>query len=57
MISLLLLVAAILGFIGGSIWLFSAAIGFLILKMFPLLLVVLVLAGIGLLVFRYYWRQ
>jgi hypothetical protein len=57
MISLIAVAAAILGFLGGSIWIFTAAIGFLVLKMYPLMLVALVLTSIGLLAFKHYWRN
>ena len=57
MFSLIAIAAAILGFIGGSFWIFSAAVGFLILKMYPLLLVAIVAIGVGLLALKYYYRR
>ena len=59
MITLTLFTAAavLIGFLGGTFWLATAAIGFLVLKMYPLLLVLIVLIGVGLLAFKHYWRQ
>ncbi len=54
MLSLLLIAAVILGFLSGSIWLFTAALGALMVKMFPILLVAIAIAGGGLLAFKYY---
>ena len=59
MITLTLFTAAavLIGFLGGTFWLATAAIGFLVLKMYPLLLVLIVFIGVGLLAFKHYWRQ
>ena len=54
MISLLLVLAITLGFLSGSVWLFSIALGTLMVKMFPILLLAVALVGGGLLAFRYY---
>jgi hypothetical protein len=57
LISLIAIAAAILGFFGGSLWIFSAAIGFLIVKMYPLMLVALVVICAGMLALKYYGGQ
>jgi hypothetical protein len=57
MITLFLVAAATIGFLGGSLWLFTAAIGFLLVKMFPILLVVLAIAGAAFLAFNHYYRN
>jgi hypothetical protein len=57
MFSLIAIAAAILGFLGGSLWIFTAAVGFLILKMYPLILVAIVVIGTGLLALKYYWGR
>ena len=57
MFTLLLVLAVVLGFLSGSIWLFSAAVGALMVKMFPILLVLLVLAGAAFLAFKYFYRR
>lgn len=54
MLSLLLIVTVILGFLSGSIWLFAAAIGVLAIKMFPILLVVIAIGGGAVLIFKYH---
>ena len=56
MISLLLVLTAVLDFLSGSIWLFTAALGVLMVKMFPVLLVAIALIGGGLLTIRYYTK-
>jgi hypothetical protein len=56
MLSLIAIATAILGFIGGSLWIFSAAVGFLILKMYPVLMIVLLVIGVGFLAIKYYGR-
>jgi hypothetical protein len=55
--TLIAIAVAAIGFIGGSLWLFSAAVGFLFLKMYPVLAVLAVIIGFGLLALKYYWRQ
>ena len=55
--SIIAIAVAVAGFMAGSLWLFSAAIGFLVLKMYPLLLALIVFIGAGLLAFKHYWRQ
>jgi hypothetical protein len=57
LISLLLVLAAVLGFLSGSIWLFTAALGALMVKMYPILLIAIAIAGGGLLAFKYYFRR
>ena len=57
MITLFLVAAATIGFLGGSLWLFTAAICFLLVKMFPILLVVLAIAGAAFLAFNHYYRN
>ena len=57
MISLLLLAASILGFVTGSLWLFTGAITALMAKMFPVLLLTAVLVGGGYLVLRHYFKK
>ena len=57
MLTLALVVAVVLGFVSGSIWLFSAAVGVLMVKMFPILLVFLAIAGIGFLAFNYFKKR
>ena len=57
MFTLALVVAVVLGFVSGSIWLFSAAVGVLMVKMFPILLVFLAIAGIGFLAFNYFKKR
>jgi hypothetical protein len=55
--SLIAIAVAAIGFIGGSLWLFSAAAGFLIVTMYPVFAMLAVIIGIGLLALKYYWRQ
>jgi hypothetical protein len=57
LISLLLVLAAVLGFLSGSIWLFTAALGALVVTAYPLLLIAIAIAGGGLLAFKYYFRR
>ena len=57
MLSLLLLTAVVLGFLSGSIWLFTAALGILMVKMYPILLVAIAIAGGGLLATQYYLKK
>jgi hypothetical protein len=57
MLSLLLVAAVILGFLSGSLWLFAAAVSVLAIKMFPILLVVIALAGGAVLAVRYYFNK
>jgi len=54
MLSLLLITAVVLGFLSGSIWLFTAALGALMVKMFPVLLVLLAIGAAAFLAFNYY---
>ena len=54
MLTLALVVAVVLGFVSGSFWLFTAAVGVLMVKIFPILLVFLAVAGIGFLAFKYF---
>jgi hypothetical protein len=55
--SLIAIAAATIAFMGGSIWIFSAAVSYLIATMFPVFSVLAVIIGIGLLALKYYWRQ
>jgi hypothetical protein len=57
MLSLLLIAAAALGFLSGSIWLFTAALGALMVKMFPILLVAIAITGGAVLAFKYYFNR
>ena len=57
MLTVALVVALALGFVSGSIWLFTAAVGALMVKMFPILLVLLALGGAGFLAFKHYYRK
>lgn len=57
MLTVALVVAVALGFVSGSLWLFTAAIGALMVKMFPILLVFLAIAGIGILAFKYFYKR
>jgi hypothetical protein len=57
MLTLALVTAVVLGFVSGSIWLFTAAIGALMVKMFPILLVFLAIVGIGFLAFNYFNKR
>jgi hypothetical protein len=43
-----------LGFISGSVWVLTAAVGTLVVKMFPLTLVFFAIVGAGYLAFFYY---
>ena len=54
MLTLALVVAVVLGFVSGSLWLFAAAVSALMVKIFPILLVFLAIAGIGFLAFKYF---
>jgi hypothetical protein len=56
LISLLLLTAIVLGFLSGSIWLFTAALGALMVKMFPILLAAVAATIGGFLAYKYYFR-
>ena len=57
MLSLLLIAAVVLGFLSGSVWFFTAALSALLIKMFPILLVVIALAGGAVLAFRHYFNK
>ncbi|MBK6510928.1 MAG: hypothetical protein IPG06_16775 [Haliea sp.] len=57
LLTLLLVLAVVLGFISGSIWLFTAAVGALMVNMFPILLVLLALVAAAFLIFKYYYRR
>jgi hypothetical protein len=48
---------AVLGFLSGSIWLFTAALGALMVKMYPILLIAIAVVGGGLLAFNYYFKR
>ncbi len=54
MFTLLILAAVVLGFLSGSIWLFSVAVSALMVKMFPILLVAIAIGGGALLAFKHY---
>ncbi len=47
---------AVLGFISGSLYIFSAAVGYLALKMYPVLIIILVIGGIDILAARHYLK-
>jgi hypothetical protein len=55
--TLLLVLLVGLGFVSGSIWILSAAIGALVVKMFPLTLVFFAVVGAGYLAFHYYQQR
>ncbi len=57
MLTLLLVFAVVLGFLSGSIWIFTAAVGALMVKMFPILLVLLALGAAAFLAFKHYYRK
>ncbi len=58
MLTTLLLVFLVgLGFVSGSIWVLTAAVGALLVKMFPLTLVFFAIAGAGYLAFFYYFNK
>ena len=57
MLTLALVVAVVLGFVSGSIWLFTAAVGALMFKMFPILLVFLAIVGISFLALKYFKKR
>ena len=57
MFTLALLAATGLGFLSGSIWLFSAAIAALMVKLFPVLLIAIVIGGGAVLAFKFYFRR
>jgi hypothetical protein len=57
MLSLLLIAAVVLGFLSGSIWLFTAALGALMVKMFPVLLIAIAITGGAALAFKYYFNR
>jgi hypothetical protein len=57
LLTLLLVFAVVLGFVSGSIWLFTAAVGALMVKMFPILLVLLALGAAAFLIFKHYYRK
>jgi hypothetical protein len=57
MFSILILIAVALGFLSGSLWLFTIALGFLLVTMFPALLVAIVICAAGVLTFKHYYRR
>lgn len=57
MLTLALVFAVVLGFVSGSIWLFTAAVGALMVKIFPIFLVLLVLGAAAFLAFKHYYRR
>ncbi len=54
--SLVAIVAAIFGFVSGSLWLFTVAVGFLFMQMYPVFVFVLLTLCVGLLAAKHYWR-
>ncbi len=54
MLTLALVLAVVFGFLSGSIWLFTAAVGALTVKLFPIVLVFFAIAGAAYLTFIYY---
>ena len=57
MLLLLLVLAVVLGFLSGSVWLFGIAITALTVKIFPLMLIVIVISGVAILTFKYYYKD
>ncbi len=57
MLTLLLTLAVVLGFLSGSLWLFGIAITALTVKMFPLMLIAIVIGGGAILAFKYYYKE
>jgi hypothetical protein len=57
MLSILIFAAVVLGFFTGSLWLFTAALSALVLKTFPILLVLVALSAAAFLIFRHYYRR
>lgn len=55
--SLIAIATATIAFVSGSIWIFSAAVSYLIVTMFPVFTVLAVIIGIGFLALKYYWRR
>ena len=46
--------AILIGFFGGTFWLASAVAGVIFAKLFPLVTILIVLAAVGLVAFKYY---
>ena len=57
MLSLLLFAAVVLGFMSGSLWFFTVAISALLMKMYPVLVLLAALIGLSYLAYRYYERK
>ena len=57
MVSTFLVLAVALGFFSGSLWLFGIAVTALTVKIFPLMLIAIVIAGGAILAFKYYYRN
>lgn len=57
MLSLLLLAAVVLGFLSGSLWVFSAAFSALLISMYPIASVLLGLLALTYLAHRHYTRK
>jgi hypothetical protein len=55
--TLLLVLLVGLGFVSGSIWILSAAIGALVVKLFPITLVFIAIVGAAYLAFHYYQKR
>jgi hypothetical protein len=57
LLSLLLFIAVAFGFASGSLWFFSAALGALLMTLYPVLGLLIGVAGLSYLGYRYYERK
>ena len=57
MLSLIAVVAAIFALLGGSLWLFATAVSFLIVTLYPAILLAVAMVGAGLLAYWYYFKK
>ena len=57
LLSLLLAAAVVLGFLSGSLWFFSAALAALLATMYPVLALLVAVAGLTYLAYKHYERR
>ena len=57
MLQLLLIAAVVLGILSGSLWSFTAALGALLVTMYPVAALLIALAGLTYLAYSHYRRK
>jgi hypothetical protein len=56
-LTLFVIAAIVIGFFGGTFWLAAVVSGAVFAKLFPMVTILIVLTAVGLVAFRYYWKQ